>query len=358
MEDKRGQRNLVKADRPAERRGLQACRKGTFRILVLAIVYGAAAAGTILYTVLDKALHTGSILSFPYGMIGRGLRALSLGSGAGNAAAWVLYAVIALLPAGIWGFLVRKKRNRKGDLFLPVFSIALFGILYAAVNPVCLMTITGASPQLYTGDSLLMALSVSVNSILLIYLVLRFFTWLAQDREGIRLFPVLRGFVSVWGLFQVIRICSGGIQTFRTAWEKYGPQAAAADIGFTYGAVRTSQGLLAVQTLVAFLPDILILCLLMLFLRLLQEMEADAYSEGTVKASEALAKWSKRLLLGLLAVMAAVNAAQMLLLSSQSNISIHSSMELFFVGFSCCLHLVAIQIRRASELKQYNDLFI
>lgn len=78
-----------------------------------------------------------SWVAWPLAPIAAGLRRLSLGSSAGNAAAWALYLTIGLAPAG-WALvrvaLGRKLRVEDGVLSILLTILLLWG-LYANINP-------------------------------------------------------------------------------------------------------------------------------------------------------------------------------------------------------------------------------
>ncbi len=80
------------------------------------------------------------ILYLPWEGLSAVLRALSLSGAAGNAAAFLLYVLISLLPAILLGIVLRKeKRGMKGeDVWLLILSAYTFYLLYVFINPVLL----------------------------------------------------------------------------------------------------------------------------------------------------------------------------------------------------------------------------
>ena len=72
------------------------------------------------------------IIAFPFSLIAKVLRNLSLKNEVGNIIAIVLYCVISCIPVLLYIFL--KKRS-KLDLYLPILSCELFIILYLLINP-------------------------------------------------------------------------------------------------------------------------------------------------------------------------------------------------------------------------------
>lgn len=75
------------------------------------------------------------ILHLPFAWIGKGLRFLSLSGAAGNAAAWIGYAVLALFPVG--AALLRRKRGNGGRADLLLWLLGGYGcyMWYCYVNP-------------------------------------------------------------------------------------------------------------------------------------------------------------------------------------------------------------------------------
>ena len=65
------------------------------------------AAACVLFCILQRSLSGlfSTLIAFPFEQIGAGLRVLSLSGAVGNVIAIILYMLLGLIPAGIWGFL-------------------------------------------------------------------------------------------------------------------------------------------------------------------------------------------------------------------------------------------------------------
>ena len=91
----------------------------------------------VLLTVLNSPVDDLflSLISFPFEQIGDGLRALSLSGAAGNAFAFLIYAVFCLLPTCALLFIRRKRPLSPEDGLLPVLSVILYAAVYCLINP-------------------------------------------------------------------------------------------------------------------------------------------------------------------------------------------------------------------------------
>ena len=101
------------------------------------------------------------VLSLPFVLLGKGLRALSLSSGVGNVIAIVIYATISLCPLLLK---IRKKWTKK-DILIPVSIAVMFYVLYYMINP-------GARPFILRNEVGDLAMAGAVYSVLLCWLIL------------------------------------------------------------------------------------------------------------------------------------------------------------------------------------------
>ena len=100
------------------------------------------AAACVLFCILQRSLSGlfSTLIAFPFEQIGAGLRVLSLSGAVGNVVAIILYMLLGLIPAGIWGFLHWRKKSEPLDIMLLVISALLFVTLYYMINPGLLST--------------------------------------------------------------------------------------------------------------------------------------------------------------------------------------------------------------------------
>ena len=85
------------------------------------------AAACVLFCILQRSLSGlfSTLIAFPFEQIGAGLRVLSLSGAVGNVVAIILYMLLGLIPAGIWGFLHWRKKSEPLDIMLLVISAIL-----------------------------------------------------------------------------------------------------------------------------------------------------------------------------------------------------------------------------------------
>ena len=100
------------------------------------------AAACVLFCILQRSLSGlfSTLIAFPFEQIGAGLRVLSLSGAVGNVVAIILYMLLGIIPAGIWGFLHWRKKSEPLDFMLLVISALLFVTLYYMINPGLLFT--------------------------------------------------------------------------------------------------------------------------------------------------------------------------------------------------------------------------
>lgn len=93
------------------------------------------------------------IVSYPFELLGKGLRALSLSGSGGNVAAVILYALCCALPALIAGIaLFRDRRFTAAKLLLLLLSGYSFAMLYFFINPNLIafsLDLTGEARELF-----------------------------------------------------------------------------------------------------------------------------------------------------------------------------------------------------------------
>ena len=106
------------------------------------------AAACVLFCILQRSLSGlfSTLIAFPFEQIGAGLRVLSLSGAVGNVVAILLYMLLGLIPAGIWGFLHWRKKSEPLDFMLLAISALLFVILYYMINPGLLYQAPGNGP--------------------------------------------------------------------------------------------------------------------------------------------------------------------------------------------------------------------
>lgn len=316
-------------------------------LLAVVMLFGADA-GTTVDT--GDITDTWNLLAFPWAQIGMMLRRLSVSGAAGNALAWSLYILISLIPAAVWMRIRRRKMEKKTDIFLPVFSLLLFGFLYLAVNPAYLFRLSGASAAQTTSSVLLASCALAVDSLLILYLVVRLLrSW--KTMESRKLIRNLRYFFYLFGFVMVLLVFAGGPADFMSALQKV-QEGNTADVG------ATTRFLVAMKTLAACLPDAAQLLLSVLAVCLLNAMEEDIYGEKTVQNAELLAGVCGISLVVNLSFLVCCNVLNLILQSGSSDSSFMAGIPLGYIGFSLILTLIARNLSSGRNLKKDYDLFI
>ena len=316
--------------------------------LLVSMMFFRADAGNSVDT--GDITNTWNLLAFPWAQIGMMLRRLSMSGAAGNVLAWILYILISMIPAAAWIGIRRGKGEKKTDLFLPVFSLMIFGLLYLAVNPAYLFRLTGASAAQTTSSVLMASCALAVDSLLILYLVVRLLrSW--KSMESRKLIRNLRYFFYLFGFLMVILVFAGGPADFISALQKV-QEGNTADVG------AVTRFLVAMKTLAACLPDVTQLLLSVLAVSLLGAMEEDIYGEKTVQNAEVLAVVCGISLVVNLSFLVCCNVLNLMFQSGSSDSSFTAGIPLGYIGFSLILTLIARSLSSGRDLKKDHDLFI
>lgn len=314
--------------------------------------YTGTALACILIMLTSFSLDVTHITTFPYGIIGTILRELSLIGGGGNVIAWSIYFGISLLPFGIWLFLKRKGKTIPMAWILPVFSVLLFGILYATINPAILYRITGISTAMMPGIMLLSYFSIVLNSFLMMCIVIGMIKRCGSDTIG-QLIYKLKIFFCLVGLILTVMIFGGAFAEF------YG-MAKKAVLENTYWGVPKLETFLYLleEFALNYLYLIFGLILTVLVIRLLEVMEREPYGEEVVNAAKRLAKYGSQFLMVMLFLNFLNGLIKLFTLSWNYEISLSLGIPLMYFGCSIILILISRNICENRKLKQEHDLFI
>ena len=165
--------------------------------LYLFLILEAVIVSLIIILTKNSYDNTASLLSFPFGLIGEGLRTLSLRGGALNTLLIVIYSVICISPIACLFMYSKELKALPEKLALCFLSPVLFYCLYEIINPT------------YLGLKLLKEkpasapiMSLTIDSFVLLYLILRLVRVLrSSDKESLykflRIFMAALSFVAV-----------------------------------------------------------------------------------------------------------------------------------------------------------------
>lgn len=283
-----------------------------------------------------------AIAAFPLAPIGAGLRALSLSGGAGNAAAIVLYALLCLLPAGLFLFRYGKEKFAYEDVLLPICSIALFYSLYLLINP----ALAEARYSLMAKP----ALNGLVWVLLAAWLVLHLLRMAFKDREGtkkcgcILLFAMAA--VYVFALFYMVPADA--------AEEIFSLNKANTD----HGALGPSYFAMVLRAAASAVPYGLDLAALEMAYTLLDSAFADRYSERTLACSHRLARFCRVALTVDMLLCAGVYLLQLCMAPKLRSVSFDIVLPLSSVAVTLAALLLSRLIGEGKQLKEDNDLFV
>lgn len=277
----------------------------------------------------------------PFDWAGESLRSLSLSGFIGNLAAWVVTLLISALPL----LLLRKSRTRGWEDALPILAVpVLFMGIFYMVNPTWLnVPLTGMIPL----SGLPTALSLAAG-----WCILKWLRGLetAPDESLSATFRLL---FRVCAVLLVAGAVFGQLSDLLTRWNgvKAGNTAVPDSIGLT----------LAVLVLLAALrliPDFLAGATLLWGGELAQALSGGNFDENGVELSKTTADSSRRAAQASVAVSAAANLLQLVLMGRLHDMTFKLEIPLLSLALSAGLFLVCRLLQRGRELQEDSDSII
>lgn len=307
---------------------------------LLTIALGAEAALCVLFCALGGAAD--AVLTFPLAPIGGWLRRLSLSGSLGNGAAIAIYALICLLPAGL--FLIRRLKGKRHweDLLLPVVSAALFYSLYLLINP--------ALAEVRYSRMAKPALNGLVWVLIAAWLVQALLRLAFADRQGAE------------KCGKLILFALAGVYVFCLFYQL--PAEAIGEIGTLNEANTVRSGLkpswfvIVLRALAGAAPCALSLFALYLCRKLLDAAAEDRFSEETLTLSQRLARFCRAALTAEVLVCAGVYLLQLVLAPQLRSISFQVEFPVSSVAVALAALLLSRLLGEGKELKEDNDLFV
>ena len=307
---------------------------------LLTITLGAEAALCVLFCALGGAAD--AVLTFPLAPIGGWLRRLSLSGSLGNGAAIVIYALICLLPAGLFLFRRLKGKRHWEDLLLPVVSAALFYSLYLLINP----ALAEARYSLMAKP----ALNGLVWVLIAAWLVLALLRLAFADRQGAE----KCGKLILFALAAVYVFCL----FYQFPAEAIGEIGALNEANTVRSGLELSWFVIVLRALEEAVPCALSLFALYLSRKLLDTAVEDRFSEGTLMLSQRLARFCRAALTAEVLVCAGVYLLQLVLAPQLRSISFQVEFPVSCVAVALAALLLSRLLGEGKELKEDNDLFV
>lgn len=311
----------------------------------LAILAVLAVGSAVLALTADSGQILLTALCFPFDQIGAGLRALSLSGTVGNAAAWVLYLALALIPLLVWLYLRRKGRLEPADGLLMLLTPVLLVVLYKMINPYGgLYAQSAPMLRIYKAQ-----FGAVVYVILLGWLVLRLLSRFAEADEA-GLYRWLSRFVMILGGLFVISAFGGCFGELMTAIDNV--RTANTD----GGSLTLTYVFLGLRCMVDGLPLLMDIVAALLVLDLLEAMAADSHTQAA--RAESLAKWCGVTLMVTTGLGMGYHVAQMLFMDGLRNVSASVVFPVTSIAFLLICMAAARLVARNKALQDENDLFV
>lgn len=303
-----------------------------------------------------------SYFAFPWEQIGFLLRKLSLAGAAGNATAWILFAVIGGCPLILMGLLVMQSKSSRVDLLLPVLSLTLLSGIWFLINPSYLETYFFPAGM---GEMGKCAFALAIDSVLLCWLLLRFLRSSGKmDRR-----TLLRSLEILLGLYAVLdgaAILFRGGAELAAGWKAVGMSVSGnmdwmltSVPGIAEGrSMGLSRCVLVFQTLCRYLPECLELVICGAVICFLHSCEQNSFSKDSLKQIRRLKKISVCSLGAVLGANVCVNMLQLVfaryIYSSNYTLAFPVKHIIFMLGV---LMLSRFWLE-SKKLKDDNTLFI
>ena len=292
------------------------------------------------------------IAAFPFEQAGWGLRKLSLSGEAGNAAAVILYGIFSLIPALVWLFLKKQRRELRVDLVLPGLSVLLFIVNYYMINPSLL-------PSRVPGTGK-WVLGCTFYSVLFGYLVIRTLEVYREVDAG-KLQRGLKGLLWFLNMVFVYAICRQCLEdTLLAAGNLRGTYGGMLMEGFVSGGEPTGAAylFLVLRYIVNILPYVFDMGIVFLGGYVLDALNRDRYSDESIALVKRLAGFCQRALAITVMANAVFNLLQCLFSGSLSDISIVIRLPVLSIIFVLAVLLFSRYLCAEQKLKQEHDLII
>ena len=290
-----------------------------------------------------------AMTAFPFEQIGRGLRALSLSGGPGNAAAVVIYIAVGLSPVAALLVICKKRKMFPEDGLLILLSVSLFAALYLMINPGVLSVMTGGAHGLTVGKSVL---GVIVYSVICGYFVLRVIR-LSLGSDSKMLMRYMSLMLCVLGAIFTYMAFGYGFRSLITSVA----ELRAGNIGNEH-LLGASYVFLVIRYAVDAVPYVLNIWVIMAALLLLEELKKDPYSSETVRASDRISGYCAVALAVTTLSGIGFNLLQLLMISTLKTINVSINIPVISIVFLLAALMLTRFVSDNKRLKDENDAFI
>jgi len=290
-----------------------------------------------------------TLMAFPFEQIGMVLRRLSLSSGVGNVAAIIIYFIVSLLPIAAIFVIMKKRKLYAEDGLLVLFSAVLFAVLYLIINPGILNSLIGGSAGSAVGNAVL---GVTVYSVLCGYFVLRILR-LFTDGSMEKLVQYMSITLCVLNILFVYMIFGANFSNMLDSITVL----QVGNVGSEH-LLGASYVFLVLRFIMDALPYIFNVAIVFAALRLLDEMRANRYSDGTVAAAQRVSRFCALALIATVLAIIVFNLLQLLFARPLMIINSSVQIPILSIVFVLAMLLLTRLITENKELKDDIDMFV
>lgn len=277
------------------------------------------------------------------------LRSLSLSGPGGNACAWGVCLLVALLPV-VFILAARRKEKRPGDFLFVLTGAAALACLYLSVNPALLKPFS-------LPEEMIPVLSAAPGVTFLSVLAAAVLTRWSSGLSGPRIIFWLNALIGGIIFFAALSSGFALTQSVSALFTVPGPDP----LQDLFGEAVSPAPALTVRlllTLISLVPVCFLIRTLTAAADLVRALGQDLFTPGTVRAADVLALRARAFLISSACCLAAGNVLQLLTFPLTGSFAVSFVLPLTEMAFAAGTLLLARLLSAALRIRRDNDLMI
>jgi|GEM_PF-188945 hypothetical protein len=332
--------------------------------------FTAVALATLLYFVV-KENNSMYLFILPFDLLSDLLRGLSLSSNLGNVLAFIIYAIVSLLPLAYLLLIYQKKQVHKSDALLPVISLYSFYMLYHFINPALMLK--RVPDPLANQDTLpviKLAYAIILYTLFIVYFIFHILENVNYDRKKDR-----RGYLNQ--KLQKILIFAAALYTFLIGFfypfnmfydlNSYFSQHNSNASPDVLNTLQTINGLnntdlnvifILLKYILNIIPIVFSILILIHGIQLLKSMISHHLQDEEIGAASDLARISKTSVYVTVVCNLTLNIFQFLLSKQLSNTNFTLQISLLPLIIAFAAYILAGYFKESKDFYEDNNMFI